>query len=78
MARVETSQERVNEVSIANLKNKVNELTSLMRSLACGNVQQVKVCSICLLQGHASDMCPSMQEDYIEQANAVDRAFNGV
>jgi hypothetical protein len=49
-----------------------------MRSLACGNVQQVKVCSICLLQGHASDMCPSMQEDYIEQANAVDRAFNGV
>jgi hypothetical protein len=75
---VETSQERVNEVSIANLENKVNELTSLMRSLACGNVQQVKVCSICSLQGHASDMCPSMQEDYIEQANAVDRAFNGV
>ena len=48
-----------------------------MRSLACGNVQQVKVCSICSLQGHASDMCPTMQEDYIEQANAVDGTFNG-
>jgi len=48
-----------------------------VRSLACGNVQQVKVCSICSLQGHASDMCPTMQEDYIEQANAVDGAFNG-
>jgi len=37
----------------------------------------VKVCGICSLQGHASDMCPTMQEDYIEQANAVDGAFNG-
>jgi hypothetical protein len=46
-------------------------------SLAYGNVQQVKVCSICSSQGHASDMCPTIQEDYIEQANAVDGAFNG-
>jgi hypothetical protein len=35
-----------------------------VRSLACGNVQQVKVCSICSLQGHTSDMCPTMQEIY--------------
>jgi hypothetical protein len=40
---------RVNEVSIAKLENKVNDLTSLVRYLACGNVQQVKVCSIYLL-----------------------------
>jgi hypothetical protein len=32
----------VNEVSIANFEDKVNDLTSLVRSLACGNVQQVK------------------------------------
>jgi len=68
---------RVNELSISNLENKVNDLTSLVRSLACGNVQQVKVCSIYSLQGHASDMCLTMQEDYIEQANAVDGEFNG-
>jgi hypothetical protein len=68
---------RVNELSISNFENKVNDLTSFVRSLACGNVQQVKVCSICSLQGHASDMCPTMQEDYIEQANAVDGDFNG-
>ena len=49
----------------------------LVRSLACGNIQQVKSCSICSLQGHATDMCPTMQEDFIEQANAVDGAFNG-
>src|SRR3990172_4292135 len=29
-----------------------------------------------LLQGHASDMCPTMQEDYIEQAHAIDGTFN--
>ena len=75
--RGDFANKRVNEISISNLENKVNDLTSLVRSLACGNVQQVKVCSICSLQGHASDMCPTMQEDYIEQANAVDGAFNG-
>ena len=48
-----------------------------MRSLAYGNIQQVKVCSICSLQGHATDMCLTMQEDYIEQANAVNGTFNG-
>jgi len=26
---------------------------------------------------YALDMCPIMQKDYIEQANAVDGAFNG-
>jgi hypothetical protein len=29
---------RVNKVSIANLENKVNDLTSFVCSLACGNV----------------------------------------
>jgi hypothetical protein len=41
------------------------------------NVQQVKVYTIYSLQGHASDMCPIMQEDYIEQTNAIDGVFNG-
>jgi ABC-type sugar transport system ATPase subunit len=60
------ANKRVNEVSISNLETKVNDLTSLVRSLACGNVQQVKVCRICSLQGHTSNICPTMQEDYIE------------
>jgi len=67
---------QVNEVRISNLKNKVNYLTSLVCSLACENVQQMKVFTICYLQGHASNMCLTMQEDYIEQADAVDGVFN--
>lgn len=47
-----------------------------MRSLVYGNMQQVKVCNICSLQGHASNICPTMQEDYIEQAHAIDGVFN--
>jgi hypothetical protein len=53
-SRGDFANKRVNEVSISNLENKVVDLTSLVRSLACGNVQQVKVCSICYLQGHTS------------------------
>jgi len=75
--RGDISNKRVNEVSISNLENKVNDLTSLMRSLAYGNVQQVKVCSICSLQGHTTNICPTIQEDYIEQVHAVDGGFNG-
>jgi hypothetical protein len=75
--RGDFANKRVNEVSISNLENKVNDLTSFVHSLACGNVQQVKVCSICSLQRHTSDMCPTMQEDYIEQVHAVDGGFNG-
>jgi hypothetical protein len=54
------SNKRVNEVSISNLENKVNDLTSLVCFLACGNVQHMKVCSICSLQGHTLNMCPTM------------------
>jgi hypothetical protein len=75
--RGDFTNKRVNEVSIFNLENKVNDLTSLVRSLTCGNVQHVKVCSICSLQGHTSDICPTMQEDYIEHVHAVDGGFNG-
>jgi hypothetical protein len=59
--RGDFSNKRVNEVSISNVENKVNGLTFLMHSLACENVQQVKVCSICSLQGHTSYMCSTMQ-----------------
>ena len=66
---------RVNEVSISNLENKVNDLTSLVRSLACSNMQQVRSCGICASVGHASDMCPTMEEGSYEQANAIGGVF---
>ena len=38
-----------------------------------GNVQQVKTCDICSNMGHSTDMCPILQEELVEQANAVGR-----
>jgi len=38
--RGDFANKRVNDVNISNLENKVNDLTSLVRSLACGNVRR--------------------------------------
>ncbi|XP_073138043.1 uncharacterized protein [Henckelia pumila] len=39
--------------------------------MAVGNGQIAKVCGICTQVGHATDMCPTLQEGYAEQVNAV-------
>ncbi|KAH9716650.1 hypothetical protein KPL71_021531 [Citrus sinensis] len=61
---------RVNEVSTTSLEQQVSNLTSLVQQLAQG--QQVRPCGVCSIVGHATDMCPTLQEGSHEQANAVD------
>ncbi|XP_031096820.1 uncharacterized protein LOC116001056 [Ipomoea triloba] len=39
--------------------------------LALGGTHQVKACGICAATGHQTDMCPTLQYDYYEQANAI-------
>ncbi|XP_024042610.1 uncharacterized protein LOC112099333 [Citrus clementina] len=34
-------------------------------------VNEVKTCGICSNMGHSTDMCPTLQEEPVEQANAV-------
>ncbi|KAK4484218.1 hypothetical protein RD792_011441 [Penstemon davidsonii] len=36
-----------------------------------GNVQTTKSCGICSVVGHPTDMCPTLQEEFIEQVNAT-------
>ncbi|KAJ9184196.1 hypothetical protein P3X46_007961 [Hevea brasiliensis] len=63
---------KVNEVSTSNLEKQISDLTSLVRQLAVGNMQTVKVCGICLGSGHAIDMCPALHEDEsMQHANAI-------
>ncbi|XP_052181983.1 uncharacterized protein LOC127794775 [Diospyros lotus] len=69
--RQDTPARRVNEVSISSLENQISNLTSLIQQLAIGNLQQVKACGICAATGHPTDMCPTLQEDSLEHANAV-------
>ncbi|XP_052181891.1 uncharacterized protein LOC127794684 [Diospyros lotus] len=69
--RQDTPLRRVNEVSISSLENQISNLTSLVQQLAVGNLQQVKACGICAATGHPTEMCPTLQEDSLEHANAV-------
>ena len=39
-----------------------------MEKFVVGNVQQVKTCGICYNMGHLTDMCPTLQEEPVEQA----------
>jgi hypothetical protein len=39
--------------------------------MAVGNMQTAKACGICSVVGHPTDMCPTLQEEPIEQVNAA-------
>ena len=56
----------VNEVSTSSLKNRVEELASLMHQFIKGNQQQAKSCGIRSNVSHTTDMCPTLQEETIQ------------
>lgn len=59
----------VNEVNISSLEHQIASLTSLVHQMVVGNVQTVKVCGICSIVRYLIDMCPTLQEESIEQVN---------
>ncbi|XP_027124317.1 uncharacterized protein LOC113771530 [Coffea eugenioides] len=67
--REDVPTRKVNEVSSSSIQQQLSELTSFVRQIAVGNVQQAKVCGICTNSGHTTDSCPQLQEEGIEQAN---------
>ncbi|KAJ9159030.1 hypothetical protein P3X46_024562 [Hevea brasiliensis] len=70
--RMDHTPMKVNEVSTSNLEKQISDLTSLVRQLAVGKMQIVKVCGICSGSGHAIDTCPALQEDEsMQHVNAV-------
>ncbi|GJS83976.1 uncharacterized protein Tco_0750517 [Tanacetum coccineum] len=50
---------------------RLDNLTSLVEKLVMGNTQQVKACGICLVVGHPTDMCPTLQDGSPEQMNVL-------
>ena len=69
--RLDEVPKSANVVNVSSLENKISDLTSLVRQLAVGQLQQARVCGICSVPGHPTDMCPTLQDDPIQQANAV-------
>ena len=69
--RLDPPFKHVNEVNISSLEQQTASLTSLVRQMAVGNMQAMKACGICSVVGHPTDMCPTLQEEPIEQINVV-------
>ena len=69
--RLDPPSKHVNEVNISSLEQQIASLTSLVRQMAVGNMQTVKACGICSVVGHPTDMCPTLQEEPIEQVNVA-------
>ncbi|XP_073158933.1 uncharacterized protein [Henckelia pumila] len=69
--RSDHAPRRGNEVNVSSLEQQLTELTSFVRQMAVWNGQTVKVCGICNAMGHATDMCPTLQEESFEHVNAT-------
>ena len=69
--RLDPPSKYINEVNISSLEQQIASLNSLVRQMAVGNMQTVKAYGICSVVGHPTDMCPTLQEEPIEQVNAA-------
>ncbi|XP_068657926.1 uncharacterized protein [Aristolochia californica] len=69
--RLDLPSKNVNEVNISSIEQQIVSLTSLVRQMAVGNMQTEKACGICLVVGHPTDMCLTLQEEPTEQVNAA-------
>ena len=69
--RLDPQSKHVNGVNISSLVQQIVSLTSLVRQMVVGNMQMTKACGICSVVGHPTDMCPTLQEEPIEQVNVA-------
>ena len=69
--RLDPPSKHVNEINISSLEQQIMSQTSLVHQMAIGNMQTVKACGICSVVVHPIDMCPTLQEEPIEQVNAA-------
>ncbi|XP_027060968.2 uncharacterized protein [Coffea arabica] len=73
-SREDIPTRRVNEVETSSIQQQLSELTSFVRQLAVGNTSQAKVCGVCTVVGHPTEMCPLVQEETAEQVNMAGHA----
>ncbi|XP_073152914.1 uncharacterized protein [Henckelia pumila] len=62
---------RNNEVNVSSLEQELIDLVSLVRQMAVENGQNVKKCGMCVVVGHVTDMCSTLQEGSTKQVNAA-------
>ena len=69
--RLDPPSKHVNEVNISSFEQQIVSLTSLVHQMAVGNMQTTKACGIFSIVRHPTNMCPTLQEEPIEQVNAA-------
>ncbi|KAL4652146.1 hypothetical protein ACB092_01G211900 [Castanea dentata] len=69
--RLDSPSKHVNEVNISSREQQIASLTSLVCQITVGNMQTVKARRICLVVGHPTAMCPTLQKEPIKQVNAA-------
>jgi hypothetical protein len=69
--RTDHTTRKVNDVMHSNIETQLSKLTSLVRQVALGQVRQSRVCGICGVPEHSTDMCPQFQEDSAPRVNAI-------
>lgn len=67
--RSDNSFWQVNEVNGSSLDRRLEDLISLLRQGVMIKTKGVTACGICNGMGHATDSCPTLQEDSIEKVS---------
>jgi hypothetical protein len=44
-------------------------MTSLVCQMVVGKAQTMNACGVCLVEGHLTNMCPTIKKEPIEQVN---------
>lgn len=55
---IDHTPNQVDEIRTPNIEDQLSKLTSLVRQVALWQVQNFKVCAICSVQEHPTDICP--------------------
>ncbi|XP_073153511.1 uncharacterized protein [Henckelia pumila] len=63
---------RGNGVNVSSLEQQLIELTNFVHQMAVGSGQTVRACGVYAKVGHATDMCPTLQEGSADQVNAAE------
>ena len=71
-ARREPLIRKVNEVGSSTMEREMADLKSLVKQLIANQGKVANVCGICSFTRHATNACPTLQEEEpIQQANAM-------
>lgn len=70
--RLDTLSKHVNGVNVSSIEQQLASLTTLVHQMTTCTMQTAKACEICSLVSHPTNMCPTLQEEFVEHVNAAD------